>query len=534
MARNKKGFTMIELLIVIAVIAVLAIVVFILLDPATRFAKSRNAQRWTDTRAVVDAVSLYQIDNISGLPVGIDTDLKMMGTAGTGCSVVCGPSVVAEIDSFVDSSQDDFDLGTYDNTQYSDGINISSGTSGSYSSEIMNSTGESAWSSIAYSPSFPAGKQLPDSGNDESGYSSGNMDMSDNELLLHLNGSTVDSSGNGVSITNNGALSTSGKFNSAMSFHGVDDSLSFNGLPGTYGVNAKESMMAWVRFDGSYDSGVLFNGVYAGWNTVWFTSNAFRFDAADQYGPTDVRGNYVYYLNTFSPNVWYHVAVTFDSETGEAKLFINGQKVAEKDLGITIVSPNNAIKSIGKYSNRTDGFLRASIDEVAVFSRVLSEDEIEDVYARGANSVLVQVRSCDDSLCSGESFVGPDGTGGTYYSDVTNTSGSTPTLSLTNLSDNAYFQYKVDLASSNASYNPSLNRFVSSYSLGSSTEFDEVTVDECVDLNSELAGYLPGVPYDPKYGDEEMTYYGIRQTSTGAIKVKSCRPELGVNVEVVK
>lgn len=38
-----KGFTLIEILVVIAIIAILATVVFVALDPVTRFADARNA-----------------------------------------------------------------------------------------------------------------------------------------------------------------------------------------------------------------------------------------------------------------------------------------------------------------------------------------------------------------------------------------------------------------------------------------------------------------------------------------------------------
>lgn len=59
----KKGFTLVELLIVIGVIAVLASLAFVALDPLARFQESRNAQRWTDVNAVLSAIKLHQVDN---------------------------------------------------------------------------------------------------------------------------------------------------------------------------------------------------------------------------------------------------------------------------------------------------------------------------------------------------------------------------------------------------------------------------------------------------------------------------------------
>jgi len=50
-------------LIVIAIIAILAVVVFVALDPLTRFQDARDAQRWSDVTAVLDAAKLDQVDN---------------------------------------------------------------------------------------------------------------------------------------------------------------------------------------------------------------------------------------------------------------------------------------------------------------------------------------------------------------------------------------------------------------------------------------------------------------------------------------
>lgn len=58
-----SGFTLIELLIVVAIIAVMASIAAAAVDPAQRFSDTRNARRWTDINAVMDAVHLYNVDN---------------------------------------------------------------------------------------------------------------------------------------------------------------------------------------------------------------------------------------------------------------------------------------------------------------------------------------------------------------------------------------------------------------------------------------------------------------------------------------
>jgi len=91
--RKQKGFTLIELLIVIAIIAILATIVFVALDPLTRFQAARDAQRWSDVSAMLDAAKVHQVDNggnylntISSLTAGL---YYTIGTCGTGGDVNC-------------------------------------------------------------------------------------------------------------------------------------------------------------------------------------------------------------------------------------------------------------------------------------------------------------------------------------------------------------------------------------------------------------------------------------------------------------
>ncbi len=60
---NQRGFTLIELLVVIAIVGILVAVVFVALDPATRFEQARDAVRQNDVQEILSAVKLHQIDN---------------------------------------------------------------------------------------------------------------------------------------------------------------------------------------------------------------------------------------------------------------------------------------------------------------------------------------------------------------------------------------------------------------------------------------------------------------------------------------
>ncbi|MFH1781124.1 MAG: prepilin-type N-terminal cleavage/methylation domain-containing protein [Patescibacteria group bacterium] len=103
MVKTNKGFTLVELLIVIAIIAILAAVVFVALDPAQRFADSRDSTRSSEVNSILNAVLKYQVDNDGTLPAGINdvaNTVQILGvdSGNTDCSVatpVCTQSATA-------------------------------------------------------------------------------------------------------------------------------------------------------------------------------------------------------------------------------------------------------------------------------------------------------------------------------------------------------------------------------------------------------------------------------------------------------
>lgn len=59
----KKGFTLIEILIVIGILAILAAIIIIAINPARQFAQARNTQRRSDVIAILNAVQQRIVDN---------------------------------------------------------------------------------------------------------------------------------------------------------------------------------------------------------------------------------------------------------------------------------------------------------------------------------------------------------------------------------------------------------------------------------------------------------------------------------------
>jgi prepilin-type N-terminal cleavage/methylation domain-containing protein len=68
----RRGFTLIEILLVVAAIAILAGIVILAINPSKQLGDTRNAQRHADVTTILNAVYQYYIDNGS-LPAGIPT-----------------------------------------------------------------------------------------------------------------------------------------------------------------------------------------------------------------------------------------------------------------------------------------------------------------------------------------------------------------------------------------------------------------------------------------------------------------------------
>ncbi len=67
----KRGFTLIEVLVVIGILAILAGVVLVAINPNRQFQQARDSQHVSNTATILNAVGQYMVDHKGDLPADI-------------------------------------------------------------------------------------------------------------------------------------------------------------------------------------------------------------------------------------------------------------------------------------------------------------------------------------------------------------------------------------------------------------------------------------------------------------------------------
>jgi type II secretory pathway pseudopilin PulG len=117
-----KGYTILQMMLTIALIAILASIVFIAINPAKNFADTRNEQRASDLRSLTNGLQQYTVNHQGKIFPGIDSKLRIIGTSGSGCNMSC-TIVAAQGDptanfAYSANSATAFNSGTYSNTTF--------------------------------------------------------------------------------------------------------------------------------------------------------------------------------------------------------------------------------------------------------------------------------------------------------------------------------------------------------------------------------------------------------------------------------
>jgi type IV pilus assembly protein PilA len=101
---SNKGFTLIEILVVIGIIAILAAIVIIAINPARQFAQARNSQRTSNVNAILNGVGQYVSDNKGVLPAAVTAAVQNVADTGANLCATLVPTYMPAL--VVDPVQD--------------------------------------------------------------------------------------------------------------------------------------------------------------------------------------------------------------------------------------------------------------------------------------------------------------------------------------------------------------------------------------------------------------------------------------------
>ncbi len=98
--KKKFGFTVIEILLVVAAISILAGIVVLAVNPNKQLANKRNSQRRADVNVILNAVYQYSIDS-SALPANITTTPTAICKTGGDCAGLVDLSVLTANSKYI-------------------------------------------------------------------------------------------------------------------------------------------------------------------------------------------------------------------------------------------------------------------------------------------------------------------------------------------------------------------------------------------------------------------------------------------------
>lgn len=124
--KSKKGFTLIEVLLVIAILAILAGVVIVAINPFKQLADARNTQRRADATTILNAVYQYTVDNSGVLPASITTTPTAACATGGTCTGLIDLTVLTTNEKYITALPKDPSSSTANSTGY----NISKSANG--------------------------------------------------------------------------------------------------------------------------------------------------------------------------------------------------------------------------------------------------------------------------------------------------------------------------------------------------------------------------------------------------------------------
>lgn len=411
---GNKAFTLLELLLVIAIIAVLAGIISFSLKPADRLQQANQIKYLSNASDIEKAINSFVVDNDGNFPVSFSSltygyyDICKQGQSGECVSLdalvpLYLPTVPYDTENVTatttgfrvryDSSKKEAIV--YSNSEYTSriesGITLTEGLVGWWKMD------ESSWNGTA--------------------------------------GEVKDSSGtNNHGTATNGAIPVLGLFGNAGSFDGSNDYISLQNYP-SLKISGDITLSAWIKTADMNNGGIFerYTTGQSGYRLVLNSSSGNTFMSLN----TSSGFNQTYY-GGMNNNSWHHIVGVYDGMY--IRIYTDG--VLRSSVVHTGTIVNQDI--VGRMGWSDDnGYLSGLIDEVRIYNRALNLEEVGALYAWAPGpSIYLPLDEGSGSVISDKSGNNWPITASSSPIWVQGKYGSAINLNSTNFLYTTYFDYK--------------------------------------------------------------------------------------------
>lgn len=242
-------------------------------------------------------------------------------------------------------------------------------------------------------------------------WSSARADISQGMVLYYpfdtepVNGVVVDQSGNNNNGTSvGGVVTANGKIGGALSINSNVNQIDYVVTPASpsldVGANGQFTMAAWYKVNAVSQTDGQSPIVEWGFaNVISSAVHMWAHTLGGQWGGlgtganlVDINGDENSYVISAADQPrgdWHHVAVSYNSGSGEAKVYIDGVLKDTKSFFITAQTAYDLY--IGRRpwdSQRLEGL----VDDVRIYNRTLSDAEVQDLVALAPIDVITRVQ----------------------------------------------------------------------------------------------------------------------------------------------
>ena len=247
----------------------------------------------------------------------------------------------------------------------------------------------------------------------------------DGNAMSETNAYDLSGNGNHGTLTG-GVFRKTGKIGQALDFDGSSGYVNA-GNQSSLQITSSTTLAAWFKLDKTQNGiyprilSKLGNAPTAGYELLIGSPNDGGGKQNKPYLQLGTSGGSLNWAvaSAIQTGVWYHVVGVYNPTAGTGEIYLNGNlEKAETTFGSSAIGNNAVDLNSGRWSGAGSNYFDGILDDVRIYNRVLSSDEIKRLYKIGSTlkiGVAQNTGTLKDGLVGYWSFDGPDMAGNTAY-----------------------------------------------------------------------------------------------------------------------